>query len=139
MNKDELRKYVDGLADDAEIIVITKEQTAAIPWHCERIDAPGNVIWLLRKLKDGIWVVFIAWVLQGVDVLPKPQAVCVAARDKIEFVMKHTNYDFPHTEHDNQYPHISFDFNGATHYLPPSGLSAVDLAETGSFGGGKRA
>jgi len=39
MNKDELQKYVNGLDDDVEIIVLTtKEQAAAMPRHCERID-----------------------------------------------------------------------------------------------------
>jgi hypothetical protein len=41
MNKDELKHYVDGIADDVEIIVITtKEQAAAMPRHCERIEVP---------------------------------------------------------------------------------------------------
>jgi len=135
MNKDELQKYVNGLDDDVEIIVLTtKEQAAAMPRHCERIDVAGNVIWALRKFKKGAWVVFIAWVLHGVDDLPKPQAVFVAARDKVEFVMEHTNYDFPYTKHDSQYPpYISFDFNGTTHYLSSSGMSAGDIAQTGSF------
>ena len=136
MNKDELKKYVEGLADDSEIIVVaTKEQAAVIPKHCERIDVAGKIILVLRKMKDGVWVVIVAWVLQSVEILPKPQAVFLAAKEKIAYVIKHTNYDFPYTTHDNRYPFVAFEFNGTTHYLPPSGLSPDALAQAGSLSG----
>ncbi len=133
MNKDDLKKYIEGLADDTEIIVVTtKEQALVIPKRCERVDLDGKSVCLLRRLVNGIWTVAVAWVLQTVELLPKPEAVVLAARDKIEYVVKHTDWNFPYTTHDNQYRPITFDLNGTTHYLPPSGLSPEALAHTGS-------
>lgn len=134
MNKNELKKYVEGLADDTEIIIVnTKEQASVIPKHCERVDVGGKIVLLYRKIKAGIWVVAVAWVLQSVELLPKPEAVFLAAKEKIEYVVKHTDWSFPYTDHDSQYPPVAFEFNGSIHYLPTSSLSLETLAQTGSF------
>jgi hypothetical protein len=134
MTKDELKNYVADLDDDAEIIVITKEQAGAMPKHSQRIDVAGKIIWVVRMLKKGIWAVVIAWILQTpLDHLPKPDAVVLAAADKIEYVMKHTDFTYPYTTHDQKFSQLAYNYHGATYFTPASALSPDVMAVSGSY------
>ena len=134
MNKDELKTYIDHLGDNCEIIVVTtKEQSNVIPKRCERIDISGKAVYLLRKCVDGVWFAFVVWVVQAVELVPKPHIVYLAASEKIDYVVKHADWCFPFTKHENQYPHLSFELNGTTHYVPTSALLAEVLEYTGCY------
>ena len=137
MTKDELKKHVDGLDDNVEIIVITKEQESAIPKkQCEEIRTGGAIVWVMRRLKEGVWAIVLAWVLQApLDHLPKPDAVFLTAAEKIKYVMTHTDYNFSYPTNVGKYPssYVAYDYKDSTYFTPISGLSPEVIQKSGSF------
>ncbi len=134
MDREELKKYIDDLDDDAEIIVIkSREQIDVLPHRCERIDVPGKILWVLKRLIGGTWKVAIVWIVL-MDLfpgdIPKPKAVILQTADLISYVLHHVDYAFPNAAHDSQSPLIAYRQNGNVHYLPPSGFSPHAVAAT---------
>jgi hypothetical protein len=137
MTKEELKKHIDGLDDNAEIIVITKEQANVIPkQHCQEIRIGSAVVWVMRKFLAGVWMIAVAWVLQApLDHLPKPDAVVLTAAEKIQYVMTHTDYNFSYSTNFGKYPssYVAYDYKDATYFTPVSGLSPEVIQRSGSF------
>lgn len=150
MNRDEIKRLIDDLDDDAQIIVInTKDEAKAVPRalirDCQRISVKDRVLFLWRKTRAGaiatVWSVALALFP---EVVPTPIKIVTFSYDQIEPLVAEIDWSFPHVENHARFPDIayervvSFGSNSlsekATYVLPSSGFDGSSItANTGIY------
>ena len=130
MNKDDLRKYIDGLDDDTEIIVITsKEQLSVIPKYCQRVDTPTTTNWVFRVFLNGAWKVAVVWsvLISLFPGMPKPSDLYITSKDSIRLAIENIDFSFPYKENEKKTPYFGFEgiTAGTSVWTPVSGVKPI--------------
>lgn len=140
MNKDELKRVIDDLDDDAQIIIIDSiKEVNAVPREilrdCPQIRIKDRVLFLWRKSNIGnvlaVWSIAV-FLMPGI--VPTPPQIVDFAYETIKPLVENIDWSFPHRDNDSHFPYIAYEkqiefdnphiFETAKYVLPPSGFDS---------------